>query len=63
MIVTAKIEAGNIIKSLPDDISFEDIQYHLFVAEKLRKSREQIKEGKVFTQEEVEKRLEKWIIK
>ncbi len=63
MIATAKIEAENIIKSLPDDISFEDIQYHLFVADKLRKSREQIKEGKVFTQEEVEKRLEKWIIK
>ncbi len=63
MVATAKIEAENIIKSLPDDISFEDIQYHLFVADKLRKSREQIKEGKVFTQEEVEKRLEKWIIK
>ena len=63
MIATAKIEAENIIKSLPDDISFEDIQYHLFVADKLRKSREQINEGKVFTQEEVEKRLEKWIIK
>ncbi|MFH1076681.1 MAG: hypothetical protein V1753_07585 [Pseudomonadota bacterium] len=63
MINTAKIEAEKIIKSLPDDISFEDIQYHLFVADKLRKSREQIKEGKVFTQEEVEKRLEKWIVK
>lgn len=63
MIATVKTEAENIIKSLPDDISFEDIQYHLFIAEKLRKSREQIKEGKVFTQEEVKKRLEKWIIK
>ena len=63
MIATAKIEAENIIKSLPDDISFEDIQYHLFVAEKLRKSREQIKDGKVLTQKDVEKRLKKWIIK
>ena len=63
MIATAKIEAENIISILPDDISLEDIQYHLFVAEKLRKSREQIKEGKVFSQKEVEKRLKKWIIK
>ena len=63
MITTAKIEAENIIRSLPDDISLEDIQYHLFVAEKLRKSREQIKEGKFFSQKEVEKRLKKWIIK
>ena len=63
MVATAKIEAENIIKSLPDDISFEDIQYHLFVADKLRKSREQIQEGKVITQDEVEKRLDKWLIK
>jgi len=63
MIATAKIEAENIIRSLPDDISLEDIQYHLFVAEKLRKSREQIKGGRVFSQKEVEKRLKKWIIK
>ena len=63
MIATAKVEAENIIRSLPDDISFEDIQYHLFVAEKLRKSREQIKDGKVLTQKDVEKRLKRWIIK
>lgn len=60
---TAKIEAENIIRSLPDDISFEDIQYHLFVAEKIKKSREQIEEGKTLTQEEAEKRLEKWAIR
>ena len=63
MIVTAKLEAENIIRNLPDDISFDDIQYHLFVADKLRKSREQIQEGKVITQDEVEKRLDKWLIK
>jgi len=63
MNATAKLEAENIIKGLPEDSSFEDIQYHLFIAEKLMKSREQIKDGKVFTQDEVEKRLEKWIIR
>lgn len=63
MIATVKLEAENIIRNLPDDISFEDIQYHLFVADKLRKSREQIQEGKVITQDEVEKRLDKWLIK
>ena len=63
MIATVKLEAENIIRNLPDDISFDDIQYHLFVADKLRKSREQIQEGKVITQDEVEKRLEKWLIK
>lgn len=63
MPITAKTEAKKIIKNLPDDSTFDDIQYHLFVAEKLSRAREQIKEGKVHTQEEVEKRLEKWLIK
>jgi len=63
MIMTAKLEAENIIKQLPDDTTFEDIQYHLFVAEKLQRSRQQIKEEKIHSQAEAEKRLEKWIIK
>jgi hypothetical protein len=63
MLLTAKIEAEKIIKNLPENSTFEDIQYHLYIAEKLSNSREQIKAGKIHTQEEVEKRLEKWIIK
>lgn len=59
MLFTAKTEAEKIIKNLPENTTFEDIQYHLYIAEKLSKSREQIKEGKVHTQKEVEKRLEK----
>jgi hypothetical protein len=63
MLITAKTEAEKVIKNLPDNSSFEDIQYHLYIAEKLSKARGQIKDGKVHTQEEVEKRLDKWIIK
>jgi len=63
MLVTAKTEAEKVIKNLPDNSSFEDIQYHLYIAEKLLKARQQIKNGKIHTQEEVEKRLDKWIIK
>ncbi len=63
MLLTAKNEAEKIIKNLPDNSTFEDIQYHLYIAEKLSKSREQINQGKIHTQDEVEKRLEKWIIK
>jgi len=63
MLITAKTKAEKIIKNLPDSSSFEDIQYHLYIAEKLSKARQQIKAGQVHTQEEVEKRLDKWIIK
>jgi len=66
MSVSAKREAEKVIKNLPDNSdnsSFEDIQYHLYIAGKLSKARGQIKEGKVHTQEEVKNRLDKWIIK
>jgi len=63
MPTTEKIEVENLIKKLPDDTTFEDIQYHIYIAEKLKKSRQQIIKGKVVTQKEAEKRLDKWIIK
>ena len=57
MIATEKLEAENLIKKLPPESTFEDIQYHLYVAEKLRNARQQIKDGNVFLQEEAEKNL------
>jgi len=63
MHTTEKLEAESLIKNLPDESTFEDIQYHLYVAEKLKNARQQIKDGKIHSREEVEKRLEKWIMK
>jgi len=63
MQMTEKIEAEKLIKKLPDNSTFEDIQYHIYIAEKLKKARHQINEGRVVTQKEAEKRLDKWIIK
>ena len=57
--ITAKENLKQLIKTLPDESSFEDIQYHLFIVEKLSMAREQIKSGKTHTQSEVEKRLKK----
>ena len=63
MLVAEKQEAAMLIDKLPDNSSFEDIQYHIYIAEKLKNSRADIKAGKLYNQKEVEKRLEKWIIK
>jgi len=63
MLATEKLEAENLIQKLPDESTFEDIQYHLYVAEKLKNARQQIKDRKVYSQSEVEKRLDKWIMK
>ena len=63
MLATEKLEAENLIQKLPDESTFEDIQYHLYVAEKLKNARQQIKDRKVHSQSEVEERLDKWIMK
>ena len=34
---TAKHEVESLLKKLPDDYTLEDIQYHLYVIEKIRK--------------------------
>ena len=38
-----------------------DIQYHIHVREKVEGGRRAIEEGRVFTEEEAERRLSKWL--
>jgi len=56
-----KEDVIKLIQELPDDITLEDIQYHLFVKQKLLRAEEQIKEGKTIPHEKVmEKVRSKW---
>jgi len=57
---TAKSEVEALLQRLPDDCTLEDIQYHLYVVEKIRRSIELAESQGTFTQEEVERRLSKW---
>ena len=45
----------------PDDATFEDIQYHIYVREKIERGLKDVQEGRVLTQEEAERRLSKWL--
>jgi predicted transcriptional regulator len=58
---TPKQEAAEVLRNLPDDSSLEDIQYHLYVLEKIRKGREDIATGRACTQEEAKQRLDRWL--
>lgn len=58
---TAKDEVKNILENIPDEASFEDIQYHIYVRSKIEQGLKDIKEGRVLTQEEVERRMAKWL--
>jgi predicted transcriptional regulator len=58
---TAKEEVRKMLERLPDDSSFEDIQYHIYVREKIERGLKDIKEGRLLSQEEVESRMSKWL--
>ena len=58
---TAKEQVRKMLDQLPDDASFEDIQYHIYVQEKIERGLKDIQEGRVLSQEEVEERMSKWL--
>jgi hypothetical protein len=60
---TAKEEVREIINRLPDDISLEEIQYHIYVHQKILRGLKDVKEGRVFSNEEMKKRIAKWLEK
>ena len=53
---TAKDEIRELLERLPEDCSVEDIQYHIYVRQKIQKGLDAAREGKVISQEEVESR-------
>jgi len=60
---TAKREVGRLLTCLPDNCSLEDIQYHLYVLQKIGRGLKDVEEGRVYTQEEVDKKMVKWLEK
>ena len=58
---TAKEKVKKILDTLPDDSSFEDIQYHIYVRSKIEQGLKDIEEGSVLSQEEVERKMTKWL--
>lgn len=60
---TAKQEFKEILTRLPDDCTIEDIQYHLYVLQKIEHGLKDAKEGRLYSQEEVESRMSKWLEK
>jgi len=61
VIATAKQEVEKLLQQLPDDTTFEDIQYHLYVLEKIKRGRADIAGGKSYTTEQARERLGRWL--
>ena len=60
---TGKEEVRKLLDQLPEDASLEDIQYHIYVRQKIQKGLDAASEGKVIPREEVERRMARWLEK
>ncbi|MBV8780027.1 MAG: hypothetical protein JO353_01405 [Phycisphaerae bacterium] len=60
--MTVKQELIKAIDQLPDDCTFEDAHYKLYVIEKVRRGLEQLDRGEGVTDEVATQRMAKWLI-
>lgn len=56
-----KEEVRKLLDTLPEEASFEDIHYHIYVQEAIRRGREAAERGELVDQEEIERRMAKWL--
>ncbi|MGZ8729804.1 MAG: hypothetical protein ACXW5U_13330 [Thermoanaerobaculia bacterium] len=60
---TAKSQVQQILERLPEDASLEDIQYHIYVRQKIEQGVDDVEAGRVVSHAEVQRRLAKWLTK
>ena len=60
---TAKKEVSDLLDRLPDNCTLEDVQYHLYVIQKIERGLKDEEEGHVYEENEIEKKMSKWLEK
>ena len=61
MMATAKEEVRRLLEALPDDASLEDVQYSIYVRERIERGRREWDESRLVEQDEVESRMRRWL--
>jgi hypothetical protein len=56
-----KKAAIRLIEGLPETCTFEDIQYHLYVREKIEASLEAVARGEVASDDDADRRIDEWL--
>ena len=56
-----KEEVEALLRKLPEECTLEDVQYHLYVIEKVRRGTERADKEGTLSQEQVERRLGRWL--
>ncbi|MEW6428636.1 MAG: hypothetical protein AB1568_11445 [Thermodesulfobacteriota bacterium] len=58
---TAKEEVKRILERLPNTATLEDIQYHIYIRQKIDHGLEDVEAGKTLSEEEFDKRMSRWL--
>jgi len=58
---TPKAEVASMLEALPNESSFEDIQYHLYVLEKVKRGLARAETEGAVSHEDAKTRLGKWL--
>ena len=51
----------SLLDQLPDDATFEDIQYHIYVREKIERGLQDLETCRTVSEEEMDRRIEHWL--
>jgi len=57
----AKEEVRRLLDQLPDDTSLEDIQYHIYVQQKIDSGLNDVESDNTLSETEFDKRMSKWL--
>jgi len=58
---TTKEEIRRMLDTLPDDATWEDVQYSIYVRERIERGRREADEGRLIDEEEIERRMKRWL--
>ena len=58
---TIKQDIEALVQRLPENCTIEEVQYQLYILEKIRRGAADADMGRVKTQEEVEERFSQWL--
>ena len=59
--MSAKADAQALIRDLPEDATYDDIQYHLYVQQVIEERLASVDRGEVVSHEEAKRRMAKWL--
>jgi hypothetical protein len=59
--IPAKEEVRRLLDQLPDDTTLDDIQYHIYVRQKIDRGLDEVATGQTLSEEDFDKRMAKWL--